>query len=63
MSIAMVEIIDCWLKKMIALVEKAIEYVKTDDCYGWKKDWCLKMIIHRLMIQNRAAMIENGKDW
>lgn len=27
---------------------------KTDDCYGREKDWCLKMIIQRLLNTDSA---------
>ena len=66
----MVEIIDCWLKFSIAIVRKAIEYYKTNDCYGREKVWCLKMNTQRLTIQNIDRydreidlQLRNGKTW
>ena len=47
-----------WLRLSIAdwvtrsLWSKKRLNIKTNDCYGREKDWCLKTIIQRLMIQN-----------
>jgi len=47
MTIAMVEIIDWWLRMTIATVQKTIEYWEHDR-YGRNKDWWLKMMIERI---------------
>ena len=43
-----VEIIDCWLRMMVSMVQRVIDWR-----LQWsKKDWCLKTIVQRLTIQN-----------
>ena len=57
-----------WLRLSIAdwewwsLWSKKRLNIKTDDCYGWKKDWCLETIVQRS--RTPTAMVEKfGRGW
>ena len=52
LSISMDEIIDCLLRIMVLWSKNRLN-MKTDDYYGWKKDWCLKTIIQRFNHSDR----------